>query len=306
MSIIKKIIALMLCLVAATPLHAVIEIQNLDDITLNNWDGVTSNLTGFDDYCVISTFFGGTVQHLTEMQGPSDGGGDFLLAHSVSGSTLPVSVTWTHQNSNQSFVMTDGSQTGLVDGAAACTDLDATVRVQVTVSDTTLETAEAGTYGNTFEVNAKQFGWDLLSTGFQGFQVTLPELVQVNGLDDIVMFGDLGERIVGRDDFCIYLNHSGTVQITTTSLNGAGNNEFRLNGLNGEFINYRVGYRPIGSGSWENVTHGQPAAGYVGSRTRDCGGAMNTRIRVVVRNQDTVGKPAGAYRDTLTILVEPE
>lgn len=302
----------LLCfLTTTTQLHALISIQNLDDITINGWDGISSNVSGFDDYCVIS--YTGTAVNPTvrsydvAMRGASDNGGNFFLEHSTSSATIPVSFTW-HHNNGSSWTMKDynkiGITTGLVPGSLKCNDPNAKVRIKVMISESALQTAPAGIYRSTYQIDGFQTGAGGQHTGFQNFEVTLPELVQISGLDDIFMRGEFNQNIVAKESFCIYRNHSGGVAITSTSLNGANANKFRLRNVNGDFINYKVAYKQ--QARFKNVKHGQAKTGFVGSPIKDCGGGTNTELRIRVTAANTAGKPGGSYSDTLTILVEPE
>jgi hypothetical protein len=295
-------------------IHADIRIENLDDITINEWDGVTSGVSGFDDYCVIS--YSGPLanpiirSYDVALQGvsgdSSDNSGNFFLEHSTSNATLPVSFTWSHNNGS-SWLMKDNSitgfVTGLVPGAIGCGEPNANVRIKVIISESALQTAPAGTYSSTFEVDALQSAGGEYAD-FQSFQVTLPELVQISGLDDIYMRGEYNQNIVAKDSFCIFRNNSGGVTITSTSLNGASANSFRLKNINDEVIDYKVAYKQ--QAGFKNVKHGRAKKGFAGSAIKDCGGGTNTELRIRVPAANTTGKPGGTYTDTLTILVEPE
>lgn len=301
----------LLCMMTMTAqLHAAISIENLDDITINGWDGVSSNVTGFDDYCLIS--YTGTAANPTArtydvaMQGASDNSGNFVLEHSGSNATMPVTFTWSHNNGN-SWTMTDysktGMLTGIVPGATDCNDPNANVRVKVVIPNSSLQTATAGVYNSTYQVDGLQTGGGQYS-GFQSFQVTLPELVQISGLDDVLLSGDFNQNIVAIENFCIFRNRSGDVAITSTSLHGGSSNRFRLSDTNGNIINYKVAFRQ--QAGFRNVRPGRAKTGFTGSSTKDCGGASNTDVRITVTSANTAGKPGGSYSDTLTIMIEPD
>lgn len=293
-----------------------IAISGLDDITISGWDGVSNDVTGHDDYCIISwknDALGNQIPEIYDsaMRGDNDGSGNFILLHDSSTATMAVNFTWIHNDGSwqmQDFNST-GFLTGNVSGAVTCADANASVRIKLVIPAGSLATAQAGTYSGSFQVDALQKGGGGQYTGFQNFTVTLPELVQITGLDDITLTGDFGQNIVTTEAFCLFRNRTGGISLTTTGLNDTGNKFNLISTDLANLISYQVRYSQNG-GRLRRARPGRTLASnrtnFSGDNQRNCGSGTNTEVEIRILANDTNGKPAGNYSDTLTILVEPD
>jgi len=316
-TLINRLSALVLLSFAlVAPAGADVSISNLDPISVNAWAGATSDLTGSDTFCTISCQGGcNRASHRRDYDtaaytnGASDGAGNFYISNGSD--TMLVYLDWTHpvdgtvRLTNYSVT---GDTTGLVEGAYSCADPNSQTRIDITLPAGELASAQAGTYSETFLVDACRIGGFFYAecTARVPFSVTLPELVQISRLDNLNLgTWDGVNDIQVTEQFCVFRNGSGGFSIMTNSANASGGN-FNLTGAS--TVPYTIEYAQ--SGGYFSVAPGvrlsSGTTGFVGEGTRNCGGANNTSIRVTVDAADLAGQPGGSFSDTIILTVEPD
>lgn len=292
------------------PALAAVEIVGMDDIVIDAWAGATGNLTGYDDYCVRS-YQGNSPRNynVAAYQGAAAGSttSAFRMVHTNNTNTMSVTFNWS--NNANSYTMTNYNVTGYVTpaqtGAVNCTDTAADARIDITIPSAQLATAIAGTYSATMQIDllgGRNFGQLTIVT----FQVTLPETIEVTRLNDIPLgTWDSVNDIVATEDFCVFRNGQGDFSLTATSGNPSGT-QFRFSGA--DDLDYELDFRQ--AGAWHAADSGTPmpsaTTGFTGESTRDCGSGTNTTARVTVEATKMATANAGAFSDTVTILVAPD
>ncbi|MDZ7685206.1 MAG: hypothetical protein U5O39_09600 [Gammaproteobacteria bacterium] len=311
--LIKRLLTLALSCLAAAPVAADTAISNLDPISINAWAGATNDLTGSDSFCIISCNGGcsDTNQRreyivTASTNGQTDGSGNFYIS---SGSDdMLVYMDWTHPTGGTTR-LTDGDYSPRVDGAYDCAaDPNAQVQLEMTLPASELATASAGTYSETFTLDACRLFWGFIPwcVADVTFTVTLPELVQITRLDNINLgTWDGVNDIQVTEQFCVFRNGSGGFAIVTSGQNASGGN-FNLAGAS--TVPYTLEYAQSGGYFDADPATILPSSttGFTGSSTRNCGGANNTSLRVTVDAADLAGQPQGTFSDTIFLRVEPD
>jgi hypothetical protein len=157
------------------------------------------------------------------------------------------------------------------------------------------------------------------STGTSVVTLTTGDAYQITQVSDI----NIGPVVLpaaaaatGTDFNCVYTNNAtGNYHVTLSSANGAGAG-FRLtNGV--DTINYQAGWTGVtgsnfaansctavpGTGCTDGVI--SPAVQTGANNIINCGGFTNATLSVSVPAANINAVPAGAYVDTITILVSP-
>lgn len=313
--------------------YADVDITGLDGITINAWSGISSDLEGSDNYCVVSfveTCTGPWWNRTCNSQprhydiaaytsGTTDGAGNFYLTHDGNGTdTLRVIFDWTNPVVG-TFQMSHFYQTGYTappgspyaPGATSCAQTQSQNTITIKVLEVDLASAVAGTYSETFSVDACRLNNGGSSTvechARVGFSVELPELIQITKLQDFNFgswpgFGDVQDS----RDFCVFRNGYGGFSLTATGNNDSGG-EYRVSS-GSSVIPYAVEFSD--GGSWFSVapstTLSGSTTGFSGDSTRDCGGGVTHSMRVTMLEANLTATDVGNYSDTITILVQPE
>lgn len=145
------------------------------------------------------------------------------------------------------------------------------------------------------------------STGKSVVSMSVGDRVKISGLDDIALgaFSGAGD-MVGSSAFCVYRNGTGLYNMTVTSANQDGDGNFRAtDGTN--FVSYGVSYDVDADASdGTEISSGETRTGLAGeARSPSCSATDNAAIQVSFAEEELLGAVAGAYTDTLTLLVEP-
>ncbi|HSG89841.1 MAG TPA: hypothetical protein VLA56_11565 [Pseudomonadales bacterium] len=144
------------------------------------------------------------------------------------------------------------------------------------------------------------------SSGDLQVTMSVADRVQVTRLDDIVLggYGGTGD-MVGAEAFCAYRNGTGLYALTLSSANALAGQFRASNGP--KFISYVVRIDDDTDASdGALTTSGATRTGLAGSGTSvSCGAADNAAVEITFAEADLQGAAAGAYADTLTLLVEP-
>lgn len=314
------VVILITCPIAAIADH--VSISGLDNITVNTWAGATGNLQGSDTYCVRScTGSGNSCQSAAPYDvaayssGQSNSSGHFFLSRNGGGSqpALRVIFEWSAANIGP-VVMSNYNVTGFVaptsgpnpPGATNCNQANSQNTIRITVPASELATAAAGTYSETFGIDACRLtNWTC--TGRINFTVNIPELIQITKLQNFTFgaWSGIG-NIQSIRDFCVFRNGSGGFSINSSGSNNSGG-RFRVSsGSSG--IPYQIEFSD--GGAWYAATPGttlnESVTGFAGGSVRDCGGGTNHRMRVTMLEADLASSPSGNYSDTVTISVQPE
>lgn len=312
--------------IPAQEIYARVSITGLDDITIDAWAGATNDLQGSDTYCVISCTGGGSCNNLkgydvaayTSDPGP---GGSFRLTNDGDGTTkLPVTFQWSVPAGT--YTMSDFNTTGYTappnppyaPGANSCAQPNSQNTITITVAESDLASAIAGTYSATFQVDMCRFN-NSGGGGYSGqcinpvsFVVNLPELIQITGLQDFVLGAWSGVGSVqSAKDFCVFRNGYGGFSLTASGSNDSGGN-FRVNDGASSYIPYTVEFSD--GGSWFTASPStqlsSSTTGFTGDSTRDCGGGTSHSMRVTMQQSDLASAATGNYSDTITLIVQPE
>lgn len=142
------------------------------------------------------------------------------------------------------------------------------------------------------------------STGSTDVSVTIGDLVQVLVEGNVGMgTATAGANSTGSTGLCIYRNGSSSVDLTLTSSNPDGSNGFRM--MSGtDPLPYTVAL--TGDDTIASFTS-SVAVSLTGADTAssNCSGGYGHSMDVTVQSTDLDAAPAGAYSDTVTVLVEP-
>lgn len=142
------------------------------------------------------------------------------------------------------------------------------------------------------------------STGSVVINATIPNLAQISRLDDINLGSWSGADMNGSDQFCVF-SSTRSYTITATSANGAAA-VFRLKDAGTNYIPYTVSWTDSAATSLPllNAVTSLPFA--TNATSTNCGGGDNTTVSINVPTAGIGSVPAGAYSDTLTMLVTPQ
>ncbi|MGI2026930.1 hypothetical protein [Endozoicomonas acroporae] len=230
-------------------------------------------------------------------------GDDFVLRNG--NNTLPVAFKWRGGApvSGDSIWEEPGPRNLTSDqqGATSCEDQSfsqAWVRFELRSSE--LQSILPGSYSGNFSVDIGQDSASYHSD--VNFTVNLPTLVKISGLDDMVLTRRGNNRYRQDEPFCVFVSGGADYRIKASG-GAEANAPFLLsNGSN--TIPYRVRLSSDGSklnsidpGKWLEATNS--------STSLNCSDGNNTKVRVVVLDKWINGKPAGVYKGTLYLTVEP-
>lgn len=307
--------------------QAEVSISGLDDITLDAWAGATSDLVGSDTYCTLSCSGGGSgcrwprdYDVAAYTNGATDGSGNFYLDHDTNGAAPPLLVTFEWTNPAEgTFTMSDYDTTfytappapGYAPGATSCAQTNSQNTITITLPASSLASAVAGTYSETFYIDAcrQENGVECLDP--VNFVVNLPELIQITQLQDFDLGSwDASGDIQSTHNFCVFRNGYGGFSITATGDNDSGGS-FRL----GDdpispvlFVPYTLEFSE--GGAWyeadPSTALSSTTTGFSGDSTRNCGGGTSHSVRVTVDLADLGVAKLGAYSDTITLVVEAD
>jgi hypothetical protein len=146
----------------------------------------------------------------------------------------------------------------------------------------------------------------LSSIGTSVVSITKGDLAQITGLTDIILapWNTGSPNPAGVTTACVYTSTSG-YQVTATSANTSGA-DFRLFDGALNFIAYTMTFNDGVIGA-QAMTRGLVQVGLTGDAVSvTCGGGFPATIAVGIAGPDMNGAPAGAYSDTLTLLIAPE
>lgn len=146
------------------------------------------------------------------------------------------------------------------------------------------------------------------ATSSGDLQVTLAvgDRVRISSLNDIALGGYTGAGdLVGSDAFCAYRNGTGLYSLSVASANAAAGVYRARKGA--KVIPYTVRIDDdVDASNGLSVVSGATVTGLQGSATSaSCSGSDNAALEVTFAAADLQGANAGAYTDTLTLLVQP-
>jgi hypothetical protein len=150
------------------------------------------------------------------------------------------------------------------------------------------------------------------STGSVDLSILVPDLVLVNDLDDIVINYARGAGdVTAVEPFCVWGSPGMLYNITFDSLNPAATTVFTaVSGTDTveytvDFDDWTVGtsFSPVSQG----VTLDNAGDGYIAANNEVPGCTTdNAALRInAVETGNLIDAPAGAYTDTLTVVVAP-
>jgi len=142
------------------------------------------------------------------------------------------------------------------------------------------------------------------STGDTDVTITIGDVVQVSVQQDVTLSYTPGSNSTGNTGVCLYRNSNDDVNVTLTSANPDGSNNFQMvDGAN--TIQYSVdftgGTTPVTGALSGDVN----LVDNVNSTSATCGGVYTHTLGVTASAVNLDAAPAGSYSDTVTILAEP-
>lgn len=138
------------------------------------------------------------------------------------------------------------------------------------------------------------------SSGNLLVSLSVPNIVRISNLNDILLGTYAGVDMSGSDAVCVYRNITGNYRITADSTNGAGAYQLK-NGAS--VIPYAVTWN--GSAMTENTA----MTGLTGASTTSttCGGGTNATVAVSVLATDIeAATVTGTHSDTLVLTLTSE
>jgi hypothetical protein len=143
------------------------------------------------------------------------------------------------------------------------------------------------------------------STGDTDVTITIGDVVQVRVQTDVGLSYTPGVDSTGSTGVCVYRNSDDDVNVTLTSTNPDGSDNFRMDDGGTNFVTYSVDF----TGSTTNVTGAVSGAANTitdeNNTASDCGGGFSHTLGVTATAVSLDAAPAGSYADTITILAEP-
>lgn len=140
------------------------------------------------------------------------------------------------------------------------------------------------------------------SEGTSVITIVKQDAVQISDVDDLYLgvMGTLTSNKVVGDDVCVF-SSTGAYSLTASSVNGS----FALMDSNASTdIPYVLQWV---TSTVRTVNYGSALTNITGeSRSLNCNGSSNARFQVVIVPDDFNEAEPGSYRDTLTLLVQPE
>jgi hypothetical protein len=150
------------------------------------------------------------------------------------------------------------------------------------------------------------------STGTLDVSILVPDLVLVNGLDDVSLtYAPGGGAVVASEPFCIWATPGTLYTLSISSVTPTSSTTFEAQGAAAS-VAYTVDFDDeIAGAAWESVTEGvtldNGAAGYAAASGATPGCVTdNARLRITAAEAGNLDSAdAGVYLDTLTLLVQP-
>jgi hypothetical protein len=145
----------------------------------------------------------------------------------------------------------------------------------------------------------------LTSVGTTIVSITKGDQALITGMLDIALppWSTGSPAPAGATTACVF-STTGNYQVTTSSANTSGN-DYRLTDGFG-FIIYTVEWND-GVAGLQPMVGGTALAGQVGDgASQNCGGALPATVAVGIAVGEMNAAAAGAYTDTLTVLIAPE
>ncbi len=141
------------------------------------------------------------------------------------------------------------------------------------------------------------------STGNLIINATINEMIKISNMADIPLGTFAGVDLTGGNSACVYHNGVDTYSVTATSTNGSGT-VFQLSDGTTDIaytldLNDGTSAHSMDSAVNDNAFTGADTA------SESCGGTPNLAISVTITAAALAATPAGAYTDTLTLLVAP-
>ena len=235
------------------------------------------------------------------------------------GSTeIPVIVSLIKGDKNVKFDQTDFISGKIVNISAGdlptstqCNNLDYSISVSLNTEDVVNNTTSSGTYTGTFSLSVSSLESAL--TVEENFVITVEvqPVIQISGLEDMQVSYTSGNDVEMEQTFCVYTLGKEKFKIRGGSSNGNGSG-FVLSNSN-EAIPYTVsvGRRGNGQGNLVQLVDGADYvshASWSGKKTQYCvsSGSENMRLNLDISENNISDKPAGVYKDTVTLTVALE
>lgn len=184
-------------------------------------------------------------------------------------------------------------------------------RLRIRIQSEDLANSLNGEYSANFTLTVRG-GRNKSRTVSQNFElkITIPAVVKVSRLDDLIVPNYQGNNnLVGTEYFCAYSNQlwGGLYTVTFYSSHGRNNGNFYLRSNNGDFMEYTIRHSNQAQPGGNLVTEGQRSSRrYANTEDVNCDGSDNSAFTVTIR-WDIIGNAsAGAYQDTLTLVIEPD
>lgn len=146
------------------------------------------------------------------------------------------------------------------------------------------------------------------STGSAVISVTKIHQSRITGINDVTFGSTASSPAKTSDDVCVY-STSGSYTVNASSANGQSTNFRMANGAGNQFITYNVEWNNAASGnSGNDLNNNATSATFNGANTSNetCSGGSNARFFIDVTASSFNSAPAGAYTDTLTLVVTPQ
>lgn len=307
-----------------------LEIGVINNFLFGAWATGSGSLTNFNVHCVASSNYSDSFSDPPPVETPpvvrspynlkvidkatAAGYHIYLGGDATLTGNARIAVSFVHSD----IAVASGSET-LVDDVydshshvgryRLCKDGDNS-RLDVNISSTDLEQAQAGTYRGYFTAQALggSSGTDTDSNDFR-VDLSIANIVRVSALDDIHIgdyFGGVG-NLFQEETFCMYSNNAGasyTVTITGTNQDINGN-FFVINPSASALLPYVLQFKSdVTAGPGTTVT--TAALNGVGSNTSSvCNGVDNAKLSLTVLAADMQAAIPDSYSDTLTLLVAP-
>jgi len=148
-------------------------------------------------------------------------------------------------------------------------------------------------------LGATSFGTSLITAG-------KANAVRITGITDLTFPNTATVPTPLSDSVCVYAT-AGSYTIRASSGNAVAG-VFNLKSTGAALIKYAVGWANLGTGGTATaLTSGTASPSQTGASTtaQDCGGTTTARFEVTVDAVTFDAAPAGAYTDTLTLMVAP-
>ncbi|ROS01901.1 hypothetical protein EDC56_2350 [Sinobacterium caligoides] len=287
---------LLLSSLIASPCVARLSIEGYPAEQSVSWDGGFSGNDVVVDFCIASDSLFGSVNYQVRSDSRQTSN-RFELRQA--GVALPYTLSF--RQSDPYFELAEGvwhRDSNYWVAASGC----ANVSLQVSFASDDLEFATAGSYVGRLVFKVKPaVGGPRHDKAEMRFTLEIPELVQVSGLEDMVLTGG-GPTLSASDDFCVYVTRGSQFAITASSLEGGFE---LLDGAASLPYQVYVDDSPAGGSSAASLAYEQRSPGWQGDYSRGCAnsGGENMRLRV---ETTPIAPKAGVYRGTLLLTVRPD